>query len=399
VAVTRHVALGVLAVAACGGSFDGHGTPEQVVAGAKDGQQIETTGEVFQVTWDSVQNAARKKLLAGHSDSVEYVLEQEDEEKRAIAHAFEDVDAKYPRTQDRYILIRTTKPAGITFGEPGFTPGKLEAAWGLGVHVTLVDGAHPLPEIGAHVKVTGTFKRITWNAREVTVPVIENPTITIVDQPAPLAGPGEACTLDQACNAQLVCDRTSLTCVPPPREIYWADPWRDVNGACDTDADCPLGQVCDPSYTIASTGDYATHYFTSIDAGRHICTLAPNARSVAAQCPRIYTTRDLVGARFVTGKEICVRVRSLTNTIADDRDTHAQMQVDEPIPFPTADLPYHLFGGCTEVGPIYKDPSVPGGPVLDPASDVDLIAIGTYKYDPDHGWHEIHPVKAYLPAP
>jgi hypothetical protein len=113
----------------------------------------------------------------------------------------------------------------------------------------------------------------------------------------------------------------------------------------------------------------------------------------------VYTTRDLVGARFVTGKEICVRVKSLANTQADDGDTHAQMQVDEPIPYPTADIAYHLFGGCTEVGPVHKDPALPGGPVLDPQPNDEWIAIGTYRYDPDHGWYEVHPVKAYLPVP
>ena len=393
------VAFTLLVLAACGDSFNGKGTPEQVIGGAKDGQKVETTGEVFAVTWDSTQNAMRKAMLAKQSDNIEWVLEQEDEAKRAIVHATDEPGADYPRTDDHYVLIRTVKPPGITFGEAGFTPGKLKDAWGLGVRVAVVDGAHPLPEVGAHVSVTGTFKKITWNAREITLPIIDDATITVIDQPPLLAGPGEACALDQTCNARLVCDRTSKTCVPPPREIYWGDPWRDVNGACDTDADCPLGQVCDPSYTMSATGPYATHYFTAADVGRHVCRLDPAAATVAAQCPRIYSTRDLVGARFVTGKEICVRVRLLANTHADDGDTHAQMQVDEPIPFPTADLAYHLFGGCTEVGPMFKDPALPGGPVLDPEPNVDLIAIGTYRYDPDHGWYEVHPVKAYLPAP
>jgi len=109
--------------------------------------------------------------------------------------------------------------------------------------------------------------------------------------------------------------------------------------------------------------------------------------------------RDLVGGRFVTGKEICVRVRLLANTLAEDGDTHAQMFVDEPIPYPTDDIAYHLFGATTENGPIYKDPTVPGGAVVDPSPDVDLVAIGTFRYDPDHGWYELHPVKRYLPAP
>ena len=46
-----------------------------------------------------------------------------------------------------------------------------------------------------------------------------------------------------------------------------------------------------------------------------------------------------------------------------------------------------------------QDPALPDGRVLDPGPNVDLIAIGTYRYDPDHGWYEVHQVKAYLPAP
>jgi hypothetical protein len=391
----------ILVVAACGGSdsFNGKGTPEQVIAGAKDGQHVEATGEVFSVTFESHQVMARKQLLARHADSIEFVIEQDDEQKRGERFAFDDAGAQYPRTTDKYILIRTVKPAGITQGEPGFTPGKLKEAWGLGIHVTNVDGDHPLPEIGAMVTVSGTFKRITWNDREVQVPIVDDATFTVTGGPPALAATGAACTLDQDCNAQLICDRATTKCGRPPREIYWADPWRDVNGACDTDADCPLGQLCDQTHSIAGTGDYAAHYFAAQDVGRHLCVLDPAKRTVAAQCPRIYTTRDLAGARFVAGKEVCVRVKSLANTPADDRDTHAQMIVDEPIPFPTADLAYHLFGGTTEVGPVYKDPALPGGPVLDPPPDIEQIAIGTFRYDPDHGWHEVHPVKAYLPAP
>ena len=75
------------------------------------------------------------------------------------------------------------------------------------------------------------------------------------------------------------------------------------------------------------------------------------------------------------------------------------MHVDEPIPYPIDDIAYDLFGGTTENGPPYKDPTLPGGAVADPAVDQEVIAVGTYRYDPDHGWYEVHPVKAYLPPP
>jgi hypothetical protein len=127
-----------------------------------------------------------------------------------------------------------------------------------------------MPEIGSTIKVSGTFHRIMWNQRpDDLVPILDDATIEIVEGPSVLAAPGASCNLDQECNARLICDRASHTCTPPPREIYWADPWHDVNGACDTDADCPLGQTCDPSYTIPATGDFGAHYFVAADVGRH----------------------------------------------------------------------------------------------------------------------------------
>jgi hypothetical protein len=286
-------------------------------------------------------------------------------------------------------------PDGITNGQPGFTPGKLAAAWGLGVHLTDIDPAVPLPEIDAVVRVTGTVHHITWNGREVTLPIVEPTQIDVISGRLAQLGPGATCALDQACNERLVCDRATHTCQPPPREIYWADPWHDVNGACDTDADCPLGQTCDQSYAIVATGAFRANYFPTTDPGRHLCRLVAGA-TVASQCPHIYTTRDLAGARFVTGKEICVRATLLTNTLANDGDTHDQMFVDEPIPYPIDDSDYHSFGATTENGPPYKDPAQPAGAIPDPQVGQEVIAIGTYRYDPDHGWHEVHPVKAYL---
>ncbi|HTJ43203.1 MAG TPA: hypothetical protein VL463_13955 [Kofleriaceae bacterium] len=391
-----HFALMIIVVAACGSTPIS--TPEQAISGAKDGDKLTITGQVHAVTFDSKQQAARKLQLANHPDSVEWVLEQDDEQQRGIAPAYMDTNAKYPRTPDHYVLFRTQVPDGITLAQPGFNNGRLPQAWGLGVHLTDIDPAQPMPELGATIKVTGTFAHVAWNARDTMMPVLEDATIEIVDGPAPLAGPGEHCDLDQACNARLICDRAAHTCQPPPREIYWADPWHDVNGACTTDDDCPLGQVCDQTYTMGSTGDYAAFYFPSQDVGRHLCVLAPGA-TVASQCPRIYSTRDLQGGRFVTGKEICVKVVPFIATQAEDHDTHDQMFVDEPIPYPTADAQPNVFGATTENGPPFKDPARPGGALPDPTGTDAKIAIGTYRYDPDHGWYELHPVKAYLPAP
>ena len=389
--------LSIALVAGCSDKFNGTGTPEQVIAGADEGQRVEVTGEVHTVTFDSTQNSARRRLLANHPNQVDWVIEQDDEQRRGLHPAFDDTGAKYPRTADHYVLIRSKKPPGVTQTDPDFTPNALAGAWGLGIHVADIDPAQPLPEVGATIKVTGTFRRIVWNGRDPKLPIIDDATITIVTGASELAAPNAGCTLDQDCNERLICDRATHVCASPPREIYWADPWRDVNGACDADADCPLGQTCDASHAIAATGAYAAHYFSTEDTGRHQCVLA--TRSLAAQCPHIYTTRDLAGGRFITGKEICVRATLLTPVPAEDGDTHAQMRVDEPIPYPTSDIAYHLFGATTENGPIYKDPTLPGGAVVDPAVGQEVVAIGTYRYDPDHGWYEVHPVKAYLPPP
>jgi hypothetical protein len=148
---------------------------------------------------------------------------------------------------------------------------------------------------------------------------------------------------------------------------------------------------------IDPTGEFAAHYFATADVGLHVCLLNPGA-TVGSQCPRIYNIHDVIGGRFVTGKEICVRATLLSPVHAEDNDTHDQMIVDEPIPYPTDDIAYNLFGGTTENGPIYKHPKLPGGPIMDPQPNQEVIAIGTYRYDPDHGWYEVHPVKGYFPT-
>jgi len=388
----------VLLLAACGDNRSGVLTPEQAASGSKDGDHVVVVGEVHTVTYDSTQTMMRKFQLLQHANDEDWIIESDDEEQRGVAFAYDDAGAKYPRTPDHYILIRSKVQPGVTQGQPDFSAGNLAAAWTLGIHLTDIDPAVPMPDVGTQVRVTGTFHLVTWNLREIELPIVDDATIEVLSGAAMFAGPGEACGLDQDCNARLVCDRTSHTCTPPPREIYWADPWNDVNGACDSDADCPLGQTCDTTYAIPASGVFSATYFPTVDDGRHLCRLVAGA-TVASQCPHIYTTRDLAGARFVTGKEICVRASLLTATHATDGDTHDQMHVDEPIPYPTDDAAYNLFGATTENGPIYKNPALPGGPVLDPQNDQEVVAVGTYRYDPDHGWYEVHPVKAYLPPP
>jgi hypothetical protein len=377
----------LLATIGCGDNLLGK-TPELVATSASDGQHVECIGEVHAVTYDSMQNVARRMLLAMHRDPIDWVLQQDDEEARGVAFAYDDTGARYPRTPDHYILLRSVVPQGQTLAE----------AWGLGIHLTDIDPAQPMPELGSSVKVSGTFHHITWNQRpDDPVPVLDDATIEIQSGPPPLAGPGDSCSLDQQCNARLICDRASRTCSNPPREIYWSDPFHDVNGACDTDMDCPLGQHCDGTYKIVDGGEFGAHYFAQQDVGRHVCLLDAGA-SPATQCPRIYDIKDVIGGRFVTSKEICVRATLLSPVHAEDNDTHDQMIVDESIPYPTSDIAYNLFGGTTENGPIYKSMLLPGGPIPDPQPNQEVIAIGTYRYDPDHGWYEVHPVKGYFPT-
>jgi len=386
-------ALAVLACSACG---DRAVTPESIAAGGTDGQRVEVTGEVHTVTFDSTASAQRKAVVARHAadPSPAWLFDEDAEEQLAEASAYEDIGG-YARTPDHYVLIRSVTPDGVTLGQPSFTASKLKEAWGLAVHLTDIDPAAAMPEVGSVIKVTGTLHRVHWNQRDELLAIVDDARIDLVSGPPPLAGPGETCTRDLACNARLICDRATATCTPPPREIYWDDPWRDLNGACDSDADCPLGQRCDTAHAIAATGAYAARYLAAQDTGRHVCVLAAGA-TLASECPRIYTARDLVGARFVAGKEICVQAALFAPVPAADGDTHDQIQVDEPIPYPTADVGYHVFGAATENGPPYKDPALGAATVVDPVPDQQIVALGTYRYDPSHGWYEIHPVKAYF---
>src|ERR1051325_10042224 len=108
--------LAYLMLAACGGGgFSGTGTPEQVIDGASDGQHVDVTGEVFAVTFDSTPVAARFVELGDG-------LLQDDEELRGQVHAFDDTNARYPRTTDRYVLIRTAVPPGVDIADPAFSP-------------------------------------------------------------------------------------------------------------------------------------------------------------------------------------------------------------------------------------------------------------------------------------
>jgi hypothetical protein len=144
-------------------------------------------------------------------------------------------------------------------------------------------------------------------------------------------------------------------------------------------------------------GEFAPPYFIQRDAGKHLCVPAPGA-GLAELCPRVLTTADLSGGRFVAGKEVCVRGETWLAVHAEDGDTHLQLVTDEPLPYPTADSPYWLFGSTTENAPPYKDPSRPQGALVDPEIGDVVVAVGTMRFDDSHGWWEMHPAKAYFPV-
>jgi hypothetical protein len=212
-----------------------------------------------------------------------------------------------------------------------------------------------------------------------------------------LAAQGEACERDMDCHDRLICGRATARCEPPPVAVEWGSDFRNLHGTCLVDDDCPRGQVCELGYTTVAEGDYSPPYFVERDAGKHLCV--PTAGATAASlCPRTGTTADLVGGRYVPGKEVCIRAETWLVVAAEDRDTHLQATVEEPLPYPAADAQYWLFGATTENVPPYKDPSRPQGAIADPAEGDHFIAIGTIRWDDSHGWWEMHPVKAYFPV-
>ncbi len=334
-------------------------TPEQTVLTAADGDAVDLQGTVFTLTFDSV----------GVTDT---------------ANPDDASGQGFDRLPGRYLLIRSTVPDGVT----GPLATDLQAAWGLGI--PLPEGARQ-PQIGSVVHVTGTFTHQDWNGN--SMPMVTNATVDVVSG-EPLAQSGASCHLDADCDDDLICARATQTCTAPPAGNEWSGAWHGVVGACETDDDCPLGQTCDPGYAIQTSGDYAPNYYADRDGGKHLC-VPTSGLTMADLCGTIRTPADLVGGRWVEGKELCIAGTVLLSANASDGDTHEQLTVDEPLPYPVADAPYGAFGATTENVPPYKDPSRPEGALVDPPSGASVVVLGTVHYDDGHGWFELHPVKAY----
>ena len=347
-------------------------TPEQAIASAIAGSSITVEGTVFTTSFDS----------------------------------FEVDPHHHPIVPGRYLLIRTVKPRGVSYGD--IDPNRVPEAFALGLFLSpaqLKERRFPLPQNGDLVRATGTYNLIQWSKGEfqpegwVVAVLRELKELTIVRSAAPLgADRDEPCAVDMSCRDDLICDRKSQRCVLPPLEPTWGSEWRDVNGACSGDDDCPAGQSCELAYRIRADGEFAAHYRRQPDIGRGLCVVAKGA-SLAAQCPRLATTADLVGFRFAPGKEICVRGEVIVAAVPEDRDTHVQLLVEEGLPYPRATAAYEWFGASVENSPPYKDPSRPQGALTDPVTRQKVVVVGTYRYDDDHGWFEVHPFKQWWPAP
>lgn len=340
-------------------------TVDEVLASASDGDEVHFQGTVHNITFDS----------DGEGSS-------------------EDGEDAWHRLDGRWLLLRGAVPDGI--GWYDITPDDTDndtmvrLAWGLGV---AIEGELDVPQLDETVEVSGTYREVLWNGHP--VPVVEGARFLSRSGPA-LGAAGEACDRDSDCWDALVCDRASATCAPP-EETDWASAWRDVDGHCYDDDDCPRGQVCDLSYVVPDAGEYTWRYAGSSKAGASLCVVE-DAAAPEASCGRIASARDLAGGRFTEGRELCVTGSVLFVVPAEDGDSHLQLMVDEPIPYPRMDAPVRLFGATTEIGPPHKNPDRPQGAVEDPASGQDIVALGTLRWDGGHGWYEVHPVKAWWPV-
>jgi hypothetical protein len=347
-------------------------TPEQVLASNPSaGAAIHVQGTVFAVTFDNIHDPSQ------------------------------DPNGGYTPMGDRYVLIRTTVPDGVQSGpDLQMDDDALRRGWGLALKfddAKLRSGALVLPRLGAEVDAQGTFQPITWDHQQ--RPALVNlQSFVVAHGQLDLLALGAACATDTDCRDELICVRRTKTCGPPPADaMNWGDAWHDVNGACDTDDDCPLQQVCDASFAMSPSDAFPTHYVTPGDFGRHLCV--PDQTLTQAQlCPRPVISEDLAGGRFILGKEVCIVGEIMITTHPPDGDTHVEMQADDPLVFPVGTVPVYLFGAVTENAPPYKNSGRLGGAIADPALKQKVVALGTYRYDPGHGWFELHPIKKWWPA-
>jgi hypothetical protein len=292
---------------------------------------------------------------------------------------------------DRFVHLAL--PPGGSFTGP-------QRAWGVAIVLpgaALRDRSLALPQAGDVLEVTGRVATTERNG--VVRPTIELGNFRVTHPAgAALADLGGACAADLDCADDLFCGRDGQ-CARADPTIDWSSVARNLYGSCQSDADCPAGEHCDPGYAIPATGMYAPHYFNRRDAGLHMCQLQ-TAAPTSPLCRRKASIMDYMGGRFAQGKEICVTGVVLEPIVnPDDGDTHIQLAIAQPSILPESSPPLDTFGAVSENSPPYKDPSNPAGAIQDPRSGASVVFVGTVRWDDGHGWFEVHPVKAIVPQP
>jgi len=358
--------------------FSSYFTPDDAVNGTlPTGINARIRGVVSAVTHESLETPPNYQSWANKVDT--------------ITGATSD----YGRTtsfhvqHERYILLKIENTEGLT---------PAQAAWGVGVMLTLQQWAVEriaLPYPGDFIEVEGTLdkRKVNDEERLVITPVLSLETIS---SPNPvLKDIDDTCTHDMDCRDDLICERKSKKCKKAP-PLGWSSSIRGINGACDTDEDCPLGQFCHPQYNIKGEGPFAAHYYRERDIGRQLCQVYDRNAATETICPRVVSADDVLSGRFAESKEVCVRDRLfLTYFNPGDNDTHVQYIIRHPSIYPLGFPPLAISGFASENAPPYKDPDNPFGRLPDPPDLREVIMLGTVKYDGGHMWYEIHPFKWY----
>lgn len=312
-----------------------------------------------------------------------------------------DGTRRYEVVGNRFALIKDVETAC------DFSSISLGRVWGdkvLGVEFTPAwyEQNNVLPSNGTRLRISGVFRMSIWNKN--IVPIIGD--ISAIDITPSLNASsdvtlggyqfGEVCRSDMECDDNLICDRISNLCINSPGFMSRGSAWHGMNGACSTDDECPLGQICYQQLTIDDDdGEYSVINLIDQDKGKHIC-IPEDGESMESLCPRIGTSADLAGERFVTGKEVCIKGKVIIAARSHaDGETHVQLKVDNPGAYPETTDRYETWGATTEIPPQYKNPILGSHVVGVPEKGEDIIVLGTYRFDEKHGWFEVHPVKAW----
>ena len=295
------------------------------------------------------------------------------------------MDGDYVALPTRYLLLQTDE-----------AHQNRSDGWGLGVELSaaaLADRSVRPAQRGDQIRVRGRLTTLTWDVEGLPKATLVDVRDYQIEKPASdrvLRDLGEPCSADLDCADDLWCERGGVCGPVPP--LTWFSDLRNINGSCLRDEDCPTGQHCDPNFRIAATGDYSPNYFKTRDAGRFLCQVNRTAPA-SAICPHPVDLADFLGGRYPQGKEICARAQIAFPLLAPDRDTHVQGEVPWPYRYPNTQPALGPFGAAMENAPMYKDPTNPLGPLVDPIAHSTVDIVGTVHFDNAHGWWELHPIK------